>query len=102
MERKASFSQRHPLLFGLILIATAMVLFFGTMAFFRIMTGEGDFSFGSSGKIGLVRIEGLITDSGPATEWMSKLADDPEVKGVLLRVDSPAGWWPRPRSCTGP
>jgi protease-4 len=91
MERKPSFSQSHPLLFGFILIAMAMALFFGAMAFFRGFSSEDGFSFGGSGKIGLVRIEGMIADSQPLTDWMGKLADDPEVKGVLVRVDSPGG-----------
>lgn len=90
MERTPSFSQRRPLLFGFILIMAAMVPVLGAMAFFHGWNGNG-FSVGQTDKLGLVKVQGMITDSGPATEWIAKLRDDGEVRGVLLRVDSPGG-----------
>lgn len=85
---RLSFSQRHPFLFGFLLILVAMVLFTGAMATFRHFSSSG--AFGGS-RIGVVRIEGMITDARKTLEWITRLQDDASVRGVLVRVDSPGG-----------
>ena len=86
------FSQRHPFLFGVLMIILAMALFGGAMAFFRSMgwTTEGLSGIGKA-KIGVVRVEGMIFDSTAVVEWVRELEEDDSVKGVLLRVNSPGG-----------
>ena len=61
----------------LLLIAGAVVALFS-----RIQTGE---------KIGLVKVEGAITDSSDIIETITGYADDPSIKAIVLRVDSPGG-----------
>lgn len=39
----------------------------------------------------IVKIEGVITDSGPVIEKLNKLKDDADVKAIVLRIDSPGG-----------
>ncbi len=39
----------------------------------------------------VVRVEGMIADITKTVGWMDKLREDPTVRGVLLRVDSPGG-----------
>lgn len=83
------FSEQHPLLFGILLIILAVALFTGAMAFFR---GLGSKSRPLSGdKIGLCKIEGMITDAREVTDFLHELKIDESVKGVLLRIDSPGG-----------
>ena len=86
---KSKFSQRHPLLFGLLLIATAVVLTFGAMAFFVAMRSQGISWFTS--KLGVVNIHGAITESRRVTDFIQRLQRDEAVEGVLVRIDSPGG-----------
>lgn len=83
------FSEQHPLLFGVLLIILAVALFTGAMAFFR---GLGSKSKPLAGdKIGLCKIEGMITDAREVIDFLAELKNDESVKGVLLRIDSPGG-----------
>lgn len=86
---KSKFSEQHPLLFGLFLIVLAVALFMGAMAFFRSLGGKSKPLTGD--KIGLCKIEGMITDAGEVTAFLRELRQDDSVKGVLLRIDSPGG-----------
>lgn len=88
-ETSARFSERHPLLFGIMLIILAVALFTGAMAFFRGLGGKSKPLTGD--KLGLCKIEGVITDAGEVVEYLQELGKDDSVKGVLLRIDSPGG-----------
>ena len=88
-ETKSRFSQRHPLLFGVLMILMAVALVMGAMAFFRSM-GWNAAGLGGD-KIGVVHIQGTILDATDVVDWIRELEDDDSVKGVLLRVDSPGG-----------
>ncbi len=89
-ETKPRFSEQHPLLFGLVLIILAVALFMGAMAFFRTLGGKGTRPL-SGDKLGLCKIEGMITDAREVTDFLRELKDDDSVKGVVLRIDSPGG-----------
>lgn len=92
-KRNNRFSQKHPFLFGLTLILAAMILLAGVMAAFRHFSGGS----GGSGldfdgdKLGVVRIQGMLTGSEKINAWIRELRDDNSVKGVLLRVNCPGG-----------
>jgi len=88
-ETKPKFSEQHPLLFGLLLILLAVALFTGAMAFFRSLGGHGRPLAGD--KVGLCRIEGIITDAHEVVDFLHELRTDDSVKGVLVRIDSPGG-----------
>ncbi|AMK09876.1 signal peptide peptidase SppA [Pseudodesulfovibrio indicus] len=88
---KTRFSQRHPLLFGVLMIILAVALFSGVAAFFRSMGWTPGAIALSGDKIGIVHIEGMIFDSAKVVSFIKTLEDDDSVKGVLLRVDSPGG-----------
>lgn len=92
MQTTTSFSQRHPFLFGLALIVAAVVLLAGAMAAIRFwFKDNGKTELIASDKVGVVHLDGLISDSRPVVEWMKELRDDRSVKGVLLRINSPGG-----------
>ncbi len=90
MASKVGFSQKHPLLFGFILILMAVVLLLGAMAFFRFWLGQNGLAWGKT-ELGVVRIEGMITESGDLTDWIDRLRKDSKIKGVVLRINSPGG-----------
>lgn len=90
-ETRSRFSQRHPFLFGVLLIIMAVALFVGVTAFVRSMGWvDGGFSLGKD-KIGVVHVEGMIMDSTDVVDWIRTLKENDSVKGVLLRVNSPGG-----------
>jgi len=84
------FSQRHPFLFGVMMILLAVVLVMGATAFLRSVGFAPGGGFGSD-KLGVVELEGMILDSAEVVGWIRTLKDDSAVKGVLLRVNSPGG-----------
>lgn len=86
---RSKFSQRHPLLFGLFLVLTAVVLTFGTMAFFTALR-SGNISWFAT-KVGIVHVQGTIVDSRRTMDWIESLAQDEAVRAVLVRIDSPGG-----------
>jgi protease-4 len=86
---KSRFSQKHPLLFGLMLICAAVVLTFGAAAFF-VNLRSGDLAWFST-RIGIVHVKGIIEDSRKITDWIQHLAKEEAVEAVLVRIDSPGG-----------
>lgn len=85
----SKFSEQHPLLFGVLLIILAVALFTGAMAFFRGLGSKGSSLTGD--KLGLCKIEGVITDARAVVDFLHELRTDESVKGVLVRIDSPGG-----------
>lgn len=90
-ETQNRFSQRHPFLFGVLMIIMAVALILGAMAFFRSMGLTSGGTMFSGDKLGVVHVEGMIMDSAEVVDWIRTLKDDDSVKGVLLRVNSPGG-----------
>ncbi|BBD09912.1 signal peptide peptidase SppA [Desulfovibrio ferrophilus] len=69
-----------------------MILLAGVIAAFRFFFGGETSSLDFDGdKIGIVRIEGMLTDSEEINTWIRELRDDKSVKGVVLRVNCPGG-----------
>lgn len=64
----------------------AVVLVLGASAIFH---GAGPAATGN--RIGVVYLEGMIFDATAVVDFIHELKDDPTVKGVLLRVNSPGG-----------
>lgn len=86
---KPSFSVRHPFLFGLLLLVTAVALYYGATAFFGPKRSELSFNRGPA--IGLVNIEGIIAQPRAVLDYMDELAWDDDVKGVVVRLNTPGG-----------
>ncbi len=85
---RPGFSARHPFIFGFSLLILVMALMWGAMAFFSGGLKNRVFS---SEAIGVVNVDGMITDSVPVVRFIRRLRDDSSVKGVILRVNSPGG-----------
>ena len=79
---------RRPLATGLLVfILLAVAFFLGTYltAWFIESPPSG------SGQIALVRIEGVIMDADEPVEQLRTFAENPAIKAILIRIDSPGG-----------
>lgn len=90
MQNRPPFRRRHPILFFLTAVVTAMLLFGGGMAVFRSCAGQEGVELTERG-IGVVMVQGVITDSRTITDYIARLRDEEKVAGVLVRIDSPGG-----------
>ncbi|WP_300786620.1 signal peptide peptidase SppA [uncultured Desulfovibrio sp.] len=76
------FRRRHPVIFwGIVLLVLAGLVF-------ALLLDEDDLA---GERLALLEIRGPINDVRPHLEWLGKVAADPDVKGLLVRVDSPGG-----------
>lgn len=80
------FKKRHPLIWWGGFLALLLLAAIGVKSFFTDPDGESGVE-----RLALVRISGPILDVSSTLSWIRKVADTPNVKGVLLRVDSPGG-----------
>ncbi len=88
--KKPNFSQKHPLLFGIMLIIAAVALFAGATAALRVSKGN-DMPYFTQNKFGVINVEGFIADSRKVSDWAYELRKDDSVKGVIVRINSPGG-----------
>jgi protease IV len=79
--------RNHPLRVGLLLFAAVAMVFFIAVFFSASMDGAGLLG----DRIGLVRIEGVITDSRSVIEELEGYRDSRSIKAILVRIDSPGG-----------
>jgi protease-4 len=77
----------HPLRTGLLLLIGVAVIFFITSFFTASMDGLSLLDQ----RIGLIRIEGVITDAGRVVDELKKYRDNHGIRAILLRIDSPGG-----------
>jgi len=77
--------------FALFMIASAMLFMRNpsdSEGRFNSLIGGGG---AGSGAVGVVEIDGIIMDSRKAVKRIQQLEKDPEVKAVLVRINSPGG-----------
>lgn len=92
----AEKGRKHQTLFALVIVLAAAALLTGVAAFFSSGAAEdgeeGGLSlFSSSPVLGQVDIQGEILDAAETVAFIKTLRQDDEVKGVLLRINSPGG-----------
>lgn len=84
--------RKHPVISGLVLlIALGAVIYF---FFYRAGVQSGNVStrgFSLNEKVGVVPIEGVISDSIEITEYIDEFAKDHSIAAVVVRIDSPGG-----------
>lgn len=67
------------------------VAFFIFVIAYIVTVGLGSWSWMPGDKIAIVRIEGVILDSGDVIEELKEYDSNKSVKAILLRIDSPGG-----------
>ncbi len=75
------------------LILLAVSLLMGSMVLFSSwFFDDGQISlFSRREKIGVVNVTGLISSSRTVTAWIDRLQRDPDIRGVIVRINSPGG-----------
>ncbi|MEF3695931.1 signal peptide peptidase SppA [Desulfolutivibrio sp.] len=92
MPSNRSFPSRRPALFVVLLIVAAVALLLGARAVTSFFSDdEGGGLFAAKARLGLVRLEGFLGDAEPAVRFIKELREDPTIKGVILRINSPGG-----------
>lgn len=82
--------KRKRVLVGLAVIVGLMVFFFvASVLVMRFGATPGEFSFG--GRIAVVEIRGVITQSSGVIDELRRHREDSGVKAIVLRIDSPGG-----------
>ncbi len=87
--------KRNPLLIVLAAAVALGVLFIVILALASFLAGgrrtSAPLSVVSGGNVAVVRIEGLLLNSEHAVEELKDYAEDPSIKAIVVRIDSPGG-----------
>lgn len=84
--------RKHPVVVGLILlIALGAVVYFMSYRAGIQSVGAGSKGFSLNDKIGVVLVEGVITDSIEIAENLEEFGKDSSIIAVVVRIDSPGG-----------
>ena len=82
--------RKHPILTVIIILAIAIVILGGMMTLILSFFGNNSkISFGE--KIGVVLIQGTITDAGTILMELDRFRRNRGIKAIILRIDSPGG-----------
>lgn len=79
---------RKPLSIGLLIFLAIAVFLFLSIFLSTFVIEDGGLK---EGGIALVRIEGIILDSKETIEEMQRYDENPSIKAIVLRIDSPGG-----------
>lgn len=82
--------RKHPILLGLAILGSIFFAFIIVVLVIASFSRKGNLlSIGE--KIGVVEVTGLIADSGDIVKQLVDYGDNPGVRAVVLRIDSPGG-----------
>jgi len=82
--------RRQPLLIGLFL-ATAVLALCGPLSAASLYSWDLGDLLGTSEKVGVVEISGLLSKSSPTLDDLKNFREDKRVRAIVLRVNSPGG-----------
>ena len=82
--------KKHPILTVLIiLVVTALLLGAAMFVFLKLFEPSSNLSF--TEKIGVISIDGAISDSRTITSQLVKFRKNKKIKAIILRINSPGG-----------
>lgn len=90
----SSFRQKHPILLGLFILTGIFFLFLGGVSLLISSLISHDSQtdiFSSKEGVGIVELKGLIVSSEKTLKHLTEFRHDPNVKSIVLRIDSPGG-----------
>ncbi len=67
------------------------ILFAGLGLLFLLNVFFPDLDLSTEDRIALIRVEGVILDSRATVEELKRFSENPSVKAIVLRIDSPGG-----------
>ena len=82
--------RKHPVIFGVLILLVFGALLYLSLYKAGLNSGKGR-GFSLRDKIGVVNVEGIISNSVEITEQLDDFAKDDSIAAVVLRVDSPGG-----------
>jgi protease-4 len=83
--------KKNPVLIGLIAIGVVMVIFVGAIIALTLLFRRETPSFALGDRVGVVEVNGVISDSKEVIGGIKSFVDDDGVKAIVLRIDSPGG-----------
>lgn len=87
MARKSDWIIGGALVAGAFMIIAVIGLVF----LVSLMGSDNEFAYRSDHRIGVVEVNGIITDSGNVVDRVIQYREDDSVKVIVLRVNSPGG-----------
>jgi len=85
------FKRRHPLLFSFLVLAGIFMSGMVALSLITVLASGGRIRTGLSNKVGVVELDGTITDSRIIVESLADFRKNDKIKAIVLRVDSPGG-----------
>jgi protease IV len=82
--------RRHPIILGIGILLVLGIVFFVLIFTLSILKGQRS-SFSLRERVGVVLIEGIISDSSVIVDQIDEFSNDDRIKAVILRIDSPGG-----------
>ena len=82
--------RKHPVLLGFMVFGVLLGLFVISVGGFFYFLSR-DESFWGGDKIAIIEVKGVLLDPQPTIEKLTRFRKNPEVKVIILRIDSPGG-----------
>ncbi len=82
------FRRRHPKTFFFLLLLGLLILAGAAGRTYDVLDSRGILS---GPRLAVVEVNGMIVDSAETLRWIYRVEEDPSIKGVLLRINSPGG-----------
>lgn len=90
----SSFRQKHPILLGIFVLTGIFFLFLGgiSLLFSAIISQgpKGDI-FSKKEGVGIIELKGLIVTSEQVLKNLTSFRNNPNIKSIILRIESPGG-----------
>jgi protease-4 len=90
----SSFRQKHPILLGLFILTGIFFLFLGGISLLisSLITHSPQTDiFSRKEGVGVVELKGLIVSSEQVLKHLTEFRNNPNVKSIVLRIESPGG-----------
>ena len=82
--------RRHPVLFGILILLFIGVAFTLLVYVIGAVSGKRQ-AFSLNDKVGVVTVQGVITESREVVTQLNEYAKDDAIRAVVLRINSPGG-----------
>lgn len=82
--------RRHPILFAFVLLVLIAMVFSAVVFSVSAISGKRK-SLLASEKVGVVTVEGVITDARDTVQQLEELGKDDSIRAVVVRIESPGG-----------
>ncbi len=90
----SSFRQKHPILLGLFILTGIFFLFLGGVSLLissLISHSPKTDIFATKEGVGVIELKGLIVSSEQVLKHLTEFRNNPHVKSIVLRIESPGG-----------